>query len=741
MKAYQTIFALGLLAIMPMSANGQIGLTSVPFLRIEPDARSGALGNTGVTLLDGRHAGYWNPAVLGFQPGRSVGFTYSEWLPGMADDYRFNHFVGNVPVNERSSVSAYLTYFNLGTQTATDAFGASLGSFGSYQFSAGVSYGWIAGRHWSLGAGAKYIHSNLAAGQTVDGVQIDPASSLALDAGALFRSGSLSVGSQDGEFRVGASLSNFGPGITYADSRTRTALPLVFRAGWAIELNTGVRSSHRFTLSNDITRLLSRMEMSVSGGDTVYTSMNPGRALVEGWGSLDRFNGQEMVKLGFLEQFTFGTGLEYWYNHLFALRAGYYHEHPDNGDRTFATFGAGLRYNAAEVDFSYLHALEEDHPLAGTVRVSLKVHFDAGNVLEPRDLIAGRDRGSRQKKDKGKSAPSRDAVAAVQPLEPSQPAPPVGDPVRGEDEPVPSDDVVAQEMPAEEAQDQAIEAIPVASRQMPVLPLDEIASELETISMALRGFATMSSELTQENRDAVARLVVMMQRYPGLQLTIEGHTDSRGSEAVNEMLGEARARAIWIEMLSYGVIHPDRLLWSGRAASEPIASNDSPAGRRMNRRGDMAEPVQVQDVPASWGRAMESSGVDAPGTSDPAGVPVLSYNPSSLLNSGSEIRFSMIDFLDETAASTWLDALASMLDDHPAAQLAIASHAAFQTGGERFLTELTKARSEKLKSMLMMRGVEPARIVILTPADGRWQELVAPRIPEGTAERTYFIAL
>ena len=75
------------------------------------------------------------------------------------------------------------------------------------------------------------------------------------------------------------------------------------------------------------------------------------------------------------EQLTIGTGIEYWYDQLLALRAGYFYENPNNGNRQFLTLGAGVRYNIIGVDFSYIYALEEDSPLARTMRFSLLLNF------------------------------------------------------------------------------------------------------------------------------------------------------------------------------------------------------------------------------------------------------------------------------------------------------------------------------------------------------------------------------
>ena len=76
-----------------------------------------------------------------------------------------------------------------------------------------------------------------------------------------------------------------------------------------------------------------------------------------------------------IEQLMFGVGAEYWYDQKFALRTGYFYESPNNGDRQFLTFGAGLRYNLFGVDFSYISTFSKDHPLANTIRFSVLLNF------------------------------------------------------------------------------------------------------------------------------------------------------------------------------------------------------------------------------------------------------------------------------------------------------------------------------------------------------------------------------
>jgi len=76
-----------------------------------------------------------------------------------------------------------------------------------------------------------------------------------------------------------------------------------------------------------------------------------------------------------LQEITIGTGFEYWYAHQFAVRVGYFYEHPNKGNRQYITLGVGVRYNIFTLDFSYLIATTQRNPLANTLRFSLLFTF------------------------------------------------------------------------------------------------------------------------------------------------------------------------------------------------------------------------------------------------------------------------------------------------------------------------------------------------------------------------------
>lgn len=356
-------------------AYGQVGITSVPFLQIEPDSRSTGMGNTGVAIADNASAIFWNPAGLAFQNQNQVSLTHANWLPAFNADLFYDYLVGTYYIDGIGTIGGHITFLNLGEQTRTDETGLELGRFNSFEISAGLSYGFSISETFAVGTGLRYIYSSLADG-SVSGQEISPGSTVAMDLAALYKSKPFSIGNREATFNAGLNISNIGPGIQYTDNAQKDPLPTMFRAGWAYKMDLGSNGLNTITISNDISKIMARNERIGSDPDNPeYESMGVFEALFNSWGSFERFNGTETVTVGLGQQLMYGFGLEYWYDNLFALRTGYYYEHPENGNREFITLGAGLRYNIFGVDFSYLYTLEEDHPLANTIRLSLLINF------------------------------------------------------------------------------------------------------------------------------------------------------------------------------------------------------------------------------------------------------------------------------------------------------------------------------------------------------------------------------
>jgi len=82
-----------------------------------------------------------------------------------------------------------------------------------------------------------------------------------------------------------------------------------------------------------------------------------------------------------LREFQLSLGAEYWYNNQFALRAGYFYENKDKGNRRYFTTGLGLKYNVFGFNFAYLIPTGSGvsrNPLSNTLRFSVLFDLDGG---------------------------------------------------------------------------------------------------------------------------------------------------------------------------------------------------------------------------------------------------------------------------------------------------------------------------------------------------------------------------
>jgi outer membrane protein OmpA-like peptidoglycan-associated protein len=96
-------------------------------------------------------------------------------------------------------------------------------------------------------------------------------------------------------------------------------------------------------------------------------------------------------------------------------------------------------------------------------------------------------------------------------------------------------------------------------------------------------FATGKFELQPPAREALAKFSGIVLAHPGLKMQVEGYTDSVGSDTFNQALSENRANSVRAYLIAQG-IDPASIAALGYGKSNPVASNDSAAGRQQNRR-------------------------------------------------------------------------------------------------------------------------------------------------------------
>ncbi len=92
--------------------------------------------------------------------------------------------------------------------------------------------------------------------------------------------------------------------------------------------------------------------------------------------------------------------------------------------------------------------------------------------------------------------------------------------------------------------------------------------------------------LRREAELNLAKVAVILEQFPEMHITIEGHTDNVGTEEYNQKLSERRAVAVHDFLAEQGV-SADRMDTKGYGMTQPVASNDTPEGRQKNRRVDL----------------------------------------------------------------------------------------------------------------------------------------------------------
>ena len=119
------------------------------------------------------------------------------------------------------------------------------------------------------------------------------------------------------------------------------------------------------------------------------------------------------------------------------------------------------------------------------------------------------------------------------------------------------------------------------------------------VSMTGLLFETGKSTLVPNVRENLARVAGILLGHPGLEIEVEGHTDSVGSDAMNQSLSENRAEAVRQYLLAQGV-PKDAIVSRGFGETMPLATNDTSDGKAQNRRVEIVVSGESigADVPA-----------------------------------------------------------------------------------------------------------------------------------------------
>lgn len=115
-------------------------------------------------------------------------------------------------------------------------------------------------------------------------------------------------------------------------------------------------------------------------------------------------------------------------------------------------------------------------------------------------------------------------------------------------------------------------------------------AEVERVDEAIRVtfesgilFGFDSYSLTAESQETIMKFADILKEYPDTNISIEGHTDNKGSDEYNRTLSQRRADAVK-NYLKMQQVDQNRMMTIGRSFDRPLESNDTDAGRAKNRR-------------------------------------------------------------------------------------------------------------------------------------------------------------
>lgn len=361
--------------------------TAVPFMRISPDARSGAMGDVGIALSPDANSQYWNVSKLAMsEKDAGISITYTPWLKDLVPDIFLGYISGYVKFGEKDNknqaVSFSMRYFNLGDILYKGFNAEDLGTGKPRESAFDLGYSRKLSDHLSIGLSGKYIHSNIINGAAnVNGVTYKPGNSFGVDFGAFYTK---QLGGNDEEgtsssINAGVAVTNLGSKINYSGGR-KDFIPT--NLGIGVAYNYNIDEFNKITFALDLNKLLvPSPHWKYNDSSQQYTFVDIDeinkKSLLSGvFGSFNDASGGSKEEM---KEIMSSIGVEYSYQNQFFARAGYFNESKMKGDRKFLSLGVGVKYSVFGLNVAYIvpsGSSANRNPLSNTLRFSLLFDFD-----------------------------------------------------------------------------------------------------------------------------------------------------------------------------------------------------------------------------------------------------------------------------------------------------------------------------------------------------------------------------
>ncbi len=365
--------------------------TGVTSLGIAPDARGASMGDLGAATEPDANSQFWNPSKYAFAYSQAaVSLNYTPWLRKLVNDIFLADLSGYYKIgsSDNQAVSASLRYFSLGEVTTTQA-GEKGQSLNPYEMSFDVGYSRKLSEKFSMGVVFRYIYSALGFSESYAGDQSTGASAFAADIAGFYTTYPI-IGRNECQWSWGWNISNIGSKVSYDGGENPAFLPTTLRLGTTFTFP--LADYHNLALSLDLNKLLvptkprrSDYAEGIEGEEEYiqkledWKNMSPITGIFKSFGDAPGGFKEE------LQEINISFGGEYSYNNQFFLRAGYYYEHANKGNRQYFGLGAGFSLNVVRLDASYMLATAQTSPLDQTLRFTLTVDMDG-----LRDLLGKR---------------------------------------------------------------------------------------------------------------------------------------------------------------------------------------------------------------------------------------------------------------------------------------------------------------------------------------------------------------
>ena len=418
----KTIFILAILVLLSFNFLLAQGEASAIFLLIAPSPRAEAMGEAQVASSNDAYSSYWNPAGMAFMHKSEFGLMHVNWLRNLGiDDMYYDILTGGVKTSF-GTVGGHIIFLNLGEQQRTDEYGNDMGTFTSYLAAMTGSYGTKLSDNSAIGISAKVVYQKLTDKGAIQEEGKGAALNFAFDLGYQKRR----IFGDRIDF--GVAVSNIGPKVTFIDEDQADPQPTNLKLGF--NFNVINKKYHKLAIVTDVNKMLvaSYPSMDTDGnfkitdnekaytdplykavftswiddwkydGDidydndgliggfvfneitTQYDKLQDTTAtgeIVE-WGNYNSHGKKEVGSKNDgsfqneIDKMIFNVGMEYVYNNLFFIRAGFVYDKA--GDIKTPTIGFGVLYHNLGFDFGYTSA-ESGHPLANTMRFSVRMMF------------------------------------------------------------------------------------------------------------------------------------------------------------------------------------------------------------------------------------------------------------------------------------------------------------------------------------------------------------------------------